>query len=195
MNSAATQVRIGWRPPVLSAVISFVVAAGIWAFCDPLVMFFYTFVLVPTVSLLLLILAGASKGRSQRLSKVWVMLSYVVVTAVMFRYAGGIDGIDGLRPTVRWLFLSRQYKSEVLAQNTPANGELKHVEWDGWGFPGAGDTVEYLVFDPNDLLLATERRSSGRFDGIPCEVPFVRRLETHWYSVRFYTDTEWGRCQ
>ena len=28
---------------------------------------------------------------------------------------------------------SHRYKVEVLAQPAPANGELKHIEWDGWG--------------------------------------------------------------
>ena len=33
----------------------------------------------------------------------------------------------------RWLVLSRYYKPVVLAERDPANGELKHIEWDGWG--------------------------------------------------------------
>src|ERR1700735_3317046 len=90
--------------------------------------------------------------------------------------------------SVRCLFLSRGYKSRVLPQ--VPNEQLKHVEWDGWGFAGAGDTTEFLVFDPADSLAgAAKNHSSGRFSGIPCEVPEVRRLESEWYTVRFYTDT------
>jgi hypothetical protein len=100
-----------------------------------------------------------------------------------------------IRNEIRWLFNSKNYKAQVLKQPISANGELRHIEWDGWGFPGAGDTVIYLVYDPNDSLAeAVRRRSSGKFSGIPCEVPQVRRLENNWYTVLFYTDTDWGHC-
>ena len=66
------------------------------------------------------------------------------------------------------------------------------MEWDGWGFAGAGDTTVYLVFDPSDLLLTEAGdHSSGKFAGIPCEVPLVHRLEDHWYTVLFHTDSDW----
>jgi hypothetical protein len=38
-------------------------------------------------------------------------------------------------------------------------------------------------------------RQPGKFDGIPCEVRLVRRLESHWYDVLFYTDEYWGACK
>jgi hypothetical protein len=102
---------------------------------------------------------------------------------------------DDVRSTGRWLINSGKYKAEILAQSNPANGELKHVEWDGWGFVGSGDTTVYLVFDPNNsLAAAAESRSPGKYSGIPCEVPEVRRLENSWYTVKFYTDTAWGFC-
>jgi hypothetical protein len=92
------------------------------------------------------------------------------------------------------LIWSRDYKAEVLAQKDSARGELKHVEWDGSGFPGAGDTTVYLVFDPTDALSAAAKsHRPGKFNGIPCEVSLVHRLESHWYAVRFYTDEWWGR--
>jgi hypothetical protein len=53
----------------------------------------------------------------------------------------------------------------------------------------------YLVVDPDDSLsTAAKTGAAGRFSGIPCEVSLVRRLESHYYSVRFYTDTDWGHC-
>jgi hypothetical protein len=103
-------------------------------------------------------------------------------------------GSDGIRTAGRWLFQSGKYKAEIAAQPDPANGELKHVEWDVWGFAGA-ETEAYLVFDPDDSLrAAAERHSPGKYDGIPCKVPDVRRLEDRWYVVRFYTDTDWNHC-
>lgn len=81
--------------------------------------------------------------------------------------------------------------SEPLEQN----GSLRHLEWDGWGFPGAGDTVRYLVSDPNDQLLgASITGRPGKYAGIPCEVVRVRRLEKNWYTVRFYTEYNWNNC-
>lgn len=101
-----------------------------------------------------------------------------------------------VRTTARWLLWSGDYKSTVLVQPAAMNGELKHIEWDGWGFPGAGDTTVYLVFDPRDALASAARdHQPGRFIGIPCEVPDVRRLESHWYTVLFYTDQSWEQCK
>lgn len=95
-----------------------------------------------------------------------------------------------VRSPVRWLLFSRNYKSEVLRQPGSAT-LLKHIEWDGWGMIGQ-DTEVYLVFDPKDALKsAAESGKEGKFDGLPCEVAQVRRLEANWYSVQFYTDEGW----
>jgi len=102
---------------------------------------------------------------------------------------------DDLRTTTRWLTHSQAYKEQVLTQSTPADGYLKHEEWDGWGGVGAGDTTVYLVSDPNDRLAAAAKAHlSGKFDGIPCPVVRVHRLEKSWYTVLFYTDTAWNYC-
>ena len=96
---------------------------------------------------------------------------------------------------VRWILESRTYKARVLAQPKAGNGELQHVEWDGWGGPGVGDTTEYLVFDPhNSLSSAASNHSIGKVDGIPCPVGQVRRLQNCWYTVIPYTDTDWDQC-
>jgi hypothetical protein len=95
--------------------------------------------------------------------------------------------------TGRWLAHSKQYKAEVMAEPQPANGELKHIEWDGWGFAG-NDTVVYLVFEPARELTTVPETTSGRYVGIPCAVWRVRRLEPHWYYVVFYTNTDWTEC-
>jgi hypothetical protein len=100
-----------------------------------------------------------------------------------------------IRNNARWSLRSHRYKAEVLARPETANGELKHVEWDGWGFPGAGDTTVYLVFDPaNSLATAAKSHHPGQFSGIPCKVPLVSSLESRWYAVLFYTDERWGKA-
>ena len=56
-----------------------------------------------------------------------------------------------------------------------------------------GPTIVYLVFDPADSLSpAAKGHQPGKFSGIPCEVPRVQRLESHWYAVTFYTEESWG---
>ena len=96
---------------------------------------------------------------------------------------------------IRWMLRSQSYKNQVLALPKPADGYLKHVEWDGWGFAGAGDTVVYLVFDPNNSLAPViHEKVSAKVSGIPCAVPKINRLESQWYTVLFYTDTDWEHC-
>jgi hypothetical protein len=91
----------------------------------------------------------------------------------------------------RWLIWSRSYKAEVLAQPDSANNELKHIEWDGWGWGGM-DTTVYLVFDPADSLSqAASSHQPGKYSGLPCKVDRVKRLEDKWYTVQFYTDRVW----
>jgi hypothetical protein len=99
-----------------------------------------------------------------------------------------------LRETARWLTSSHNYKSQVLGQPTSAEGELKHIEWDASGFAGVANNTVFLVFDPRDALsTAAKNHQSGRFNGIPCDVRLIRRLESHWYAVLFYTDMYWGQ--
>jgi hypothetical protein len=100
-----------------------------------------------------------------------------------------------IQDKVRWVFQSHEYKAKIFALPKPANGLLKHIEWDGWGFPGAGNTVVYLVFDPTDSLSAATKSSPApHFSGIPCDVDRVEQLESHWYTVLFYSGTSWEQC-
>lgn len=109
----------------------------------------------------------------------------VIVPAVAWNFYA-------IRTPLKWWVRSQRYKAEVLAQ-PPTVGELKHIEWDGWGWAGQ-DTTVYLVFDPNDsLLTAARNHAHGKFKGIPCEVAGVSQLDTHWYAVQFYTNEFWGQ--
>jgi hypothetical protein len=98
---------------------------------------------------------------------------------------------SALGTTARSLVRSHQCKAEVLAQPETTTGELKHVEWDGWGW-GGQDTTVYLVLDPTDSLSqAASSHQQGKYSGIPCEIFLVRRLEAHWDTVQFYTNHDW----
>jgi hypothetical protein len=100
---------------------------------------------------------------------------------------------DG-RDEVRWLLGSKAYQAAVLAQPTGSTGELKHIEWDGWGFAGA-DTTVYLAYDPDDSLATAARtRFAGKVSGVPCPVARVHRLEKRWYTVMTFTATTWDEC-
>ena len=89
---------------------------------------------------------------------------------------------------------SRRYKSQMISQPAATIGELRHIEWDGWGWAGQ-DTTVYLVFDPDDSLSgAASSQRSGKFAGIPCEVVRIHRLESQWYRAEFYTNQRWGDC-
>lgn len=118
------------------------------------------------------------------------LLSYWLISGLIFRH------FSEVRDVSRWLFQAKTYKARVMALPVPPNGDFRHVEWDGWGFAGAGDTTVYLVVDPNDSLAEPySNHLNGKFDGVSCAVYRIHRLEKHWYTVAFYTDTSWGRCE
>jgi hypothetical protein len=127
------------------------------------------------------------KNRSR--SRLWLYAAlgplFVIAVAIAWNFYT-------IRSEARWFVWSQRYKAEVLAQPN-ATRELKHVEWDGWGWAGQ-DTTAYLVFDPTDSLsTAARNHRPGKFNGIPCEVPVIDRMERNWYAVRFYTNECWGR--
>jgi hypothetical protein len=144
--------------------------------------------LVFLICLVILVIDVVRKRTRQSLSMLLTLVALLGASWFLFRNEGTI------RPSFRWLLWSRQFKAEVLAQPAPVNGELRHMEWEATGFAGVANNTDYLVFDPTDsLAIAAKSHSPGKLSGIPCEVPRVLRLESHWYSVAFYTDEEWGQ--
>lgn len=189
--------RFNWILPLCAAlvVVAIYLAMALWAMDAE---FFASFLLIaPALVLVSTALIGyaliARKGRQNRLTLLSTVAALWVTAVAMFLLAGKYD--FAIRTTTRWLIWSRDYKAEVLTQPRSINGDFKHVEWDGWGFAGAGDTTVYLVFDPSDSLsAAAKNHQAGKFDGIPCPVPAVNQLENHWYTVLFYTDEDWNHC-
>ena len=150
---------------------------------------FFASIPLAVIVVVILLAVALTKLRRQSLAVAAMICIFLVLALSLFRSS------DYLRTTTRWLIHSRSYKAQVLNQPNPSDGSLKHIEWDGCGFAGAGDTTVYLVNDPNDRLEeATEKHSPGKFIGLPCEAVRVRRLENHWYTVLFYTDTDWNHC-
>ena len=180
-----TVVRLDWRFPlyaVAGAVAVFLPLASVTgAISSDIGLILYVLIAL-AVSLVLLLCVAFAKGG--RLSFLSMLIVYCVASVALCR------NYYDIRTTFRWLLWSASLKAEVLAQ--PGHGGWKHVEWDGWGFAGAGNTVVYVVYNPSDLLAkAAMTRSPGVvLTPLPREVPRVRRLEDFWYSVVFYTQTD-----
>src|SRR5664280_3012128 len=115
--------------------------------------------------LILLLIAAFRKRPLRCLSILLTIIAFLVVSWAL------LVNENALRPALRWMLFSQRYKSELLAQPASANGELKHLQRDVWGWGPIGPTIVYLVFDPNDSLsTAAKSRRAGQFGGMPCEV-------------------------
>jgi hypothetical protein len=186
---------LNWRLPTLAAFLTFVVFISIAVCQTDTALFLYLFLVGPTlitVSIAVLAYVTIGKGRPKRLTLLSTLATLWVASTILF--VVHIKHGSAIRTTARWLLWSHKYKEKVLTQAS-ASGDFRHVEWDGWGWSGQ-DTTEFLVFDPTDSLSAAARsHRPGKFDGIPCEVPAVRRLESHWYTVLLYTNQGWGECK
>ncbi|HYB90730.1 MAG TPA: hypothetical protein VEC38_06780 [Candidatus Binataceae bacterium] len=191
MEEAAGQKRFRWRRLLLYVVAGNLILFAPAAFLEPdlWLLAYLAAVLIISLIWIGLLVKNAIARRTRR----WVptlsmLLLGWTISAVL------VTNQSGIRNVVRWVVFSKYYKARVLAEAVPTEGELKHTEWDGWGWAGQ-DTTVYVVFDPSDSLsAAADKGQSGRFSGIPCEVSVVRRLERHWYAVELYTDELWSRC-
>jgi hypothetical protein len=151
----------------------------------------YLLIVLPffCLSAILLLIVAAIRTKWRRcLSILLTALAVLAVSGALIRKE------DVLRPFLRWLFWSRTYKAELLKAPESPNGELRHIEWDSWGWGPIGPTRVYLVFDQSDSLSAAAKSNQpGRFRSIPCKVSSVQRLERNWYAVTFYTEESWGK--
>jgi hypothetical protein len=187
----ANERRLAWVLPLTVIVGSSLVLLSLMV-CSPYGDLLGILIIAPIVCLVCLLLMVTSAIRRRPLQCLSALLTLAAVVAV----SGVLHAKkDAVRASIRWLLWSRHYKAEVLVQPTPGSGELRHIEWEATGFAGVANNTVYLVFDPTDSLSPAARsHSPGKYSGIPCEVVFVRRLESHWYSVLFYTDEMWGNC-
>lgn len=151
----------------------------------------YLFFVVPIISLLLIVPAVYSaigRNRIRCLSILSMLAIFWILSVPLFK------NYLAIRSAARWSIWSNDYQAQVTAQPIPANGNVKHLNWDGWGW-GGENTEVYLVFDPSDSLSAAAKsHQPGKFDGLPCKVDGVFRLERNWYTAQFYTGTDWDHC-
>ncbi len=125
-------------------------------------------------------------------------LSMLCLTALLWGMTPPLVGLGDrysrlVDDRLRWWCRGSHYRAQVLAQ--PARtGELRHVEWDGWGIAG-NETTTYLVFDPDAVVPSPAGlREGGQVRGIPCGVADTDRLSAHWSIVTMYTNTDWNQC-
>jgi hypothetical protein len=198
IERAAQASRPNWRLVAYVAIVDLAVFISVSLFnSDTQLMLVLLFVgpalLLTSIIFIILLFRAAIRYRHQ-LPPLLVTLAilWVIPTSLIFYERSHPYEI---RETARWLVWSHQYKQMVLAQPNSATGDLKHIEWDTTGFAGVANNTDYLVFDPADTLAAaTKGHRPSTFNGIPCEVRHVRRLESHWYVVFFYTDEDWNGC-
>lgn len=183
------QRNIIWSVPLSSALGAtiLVLSLTVYSAYAPMIYFFLIAPVACLIILTLLLAAAVDRKGRKCITFFFTLIAFFLASIPIVRKS------DDLRSTLRWLLWSSRFKAEVLAGPAPANGELKHIEWEATGFAGVADNTLYLVLDPADSLSAAARNHSpGKYKGIPCEVLRVRRLEDHWYAVRFYTDELWG---
>jgi len=177
-----------WRLPLFVAFGTPILLASLILY-TPYAGVLYALCLVPAVLVsfvVLFLVAVRCKNPSQCLALFLALIAFLGTSNAVLRYQGEV------RDHVRWFVWSALFKTELLSQPTRRNGQLRHLEWEATGFAGVANDTAYLVFDPGDALAST--RTPRDFDGIPCKVISARRLEQHWYAIRFYTDQAWDDC-
>ena len=130
--------RFRWWFPMCAAGCIVAATLPLTVSSSDLAVVLYVFVAAPTVTFCLLRTAYPRRGY-QRLASLSTFAVFLIFTAVLFTHF-----LD-IRYSIRWFVFGRHFKAEVMSQPRPAEGQLRHIDWEGWGFAGAGDTTVYLV--------------------------------------------------
>lgn len=81
-----------------------------------------------------------ARRRKFRLVVLFALLaigSFLAIAA--FTIAWSFDYF-GWHSRTKWLLSASKYKTKMMSGPIAQDGSLRHLEWDGWGFPGVGDT-------------------------------------------------------
>jgi hypothetical protein len=180
---------LDWKHPIYGLLGALIITLPTIIVGNDIGTFLATAAITLIVVIVIVLMAIFCTTRRRGAAALSMVVVFVAASWLLFKVSSDV------RSNGRWIVQARSYKTHIFAQPDPPSGQLKHMEWEGWGFAGAGDTVVYLVFDPSDSLAsAAASHLPGKYRGIPCVVPTVRRLESHWYTVLFYTDTSWDYC-
>lgn len=169
-----------------AALAAFAIFIPVAVFGSAFAVLVYLYLFLP-LGLSVALAVGLVVAKRHAVSILTATVVFCAVTWLLFQNA------DAVKNTARWHLYGQSYQRRVLAEPEQP-GQLRHVVWDGWGLANSETTV-YLVHDPaNSLAGPAKSHAAGKFAGIPCSVPSVRRLASGWYAVEFYTDQTWNRC-
>jgi hypothetical protein len=183
-----------WRSPLLVAGIGFFVFTAIATCQADTFLFLMVFIVAPALLVVSIGWLIYVVIRRRRLREALATLVVLWTLAVSF-FLYNREHPFAIRETARWILWSREYEHQVLIQPASADGDLKHVVWDSSGFAGVANDTAYLVYDPTDALSASASGNQAtKMSGVPCTARAVRRLESQWYAVLFFTDQTWGEC-
>ncbi len=187
--------KIAWRSLSYAAIFELFVFISLAILQEDILFPLAVVLVVPLlfVANIIVLLYAAIRKRLRQLQPALLMLAVLWTVPTLVLLYNRANPFQ-LRETARWLVWSREYKAEVMSQPTSANGDLKHIEWDGSGFAGVANQSLVLAFDPEDTLSAVAKSHQGKFNEKSCTVFRVYRLESHWYAVLFYIDETWGDC-
>jgi len=153
--------------------------------------FLFLFLVLSAICILCVIWLSVAFLRKRRSHSMQLCgTAFASVALSFFMFLPSAENV--IRPALRWLIWSKQFKAELFAQPVPRKGELRHMEWEATGWAGVANVTVCIAFDPSDAL--SNAILPGKVDGIPCTVLRAFRLEPHWYSVWFYTDETWSEC-
>jgi hypothetical protein len=181
--------QFNWRLPVAALLVTPVIFLILAIFQPESLV--YLFFVVPIISVSLIawaVYSAIAKKNRRCLAILSALAIFWIISVPLFK------NYLAVRSCARWSIWSNDFKAKLEAQPASPNGDLKHIFWDGWGW-GGENTEVYLVFDPSDSLsAAAASHRPGKFDGLPCKVERVFRLEPNWYAAQFYTGTDWNHC-
>jgi hypothetical protein len=136
VEKTAQDDRFDWRLPLYAVLGSFIIFIPV-AIGEPDVsLILYIFAVTPLISVVLLN-SAVRKERRQRLSVLSMLAIYGAISV------GLVANYSAVRTAARWFVWSHDHKAQVLAQPASAQGDLKHIDWDGWGVFAQNTSILY----------------------------------------------------
>jgi len=123
--SQKTANRFNWWLPFYGSLGAVIVLLPKMILGNDIGTFLGTAVIAAIVGLILLVVLFRTIRR-QSIAVLSMVAVFGGASWLLFRVS------DDVRTTGRWLIQSGRYKTEIRVQTNSTNGELKHVEWDGW---------------------------------------------------------------
>ena|SRR5208337_2666830 len=153
-----------WRVLSYAALIVLAVSISIAVCPADIALFLYLFLLI-VFTIALLVYTVFGEGRRNRLTLLSTLATVWIISASIFVY-------------------------HVQFRTTTT------VTWNGMVGIGVDRTRLFTLFSARGIRFrqTASIRQPGKFDGIPCAVLKVSRLECQWYAVCFYTNEDWDRC-